>query len=274
MISPAGVLRPTTKISRYWASEEFAPSVASLGNVVLGGHPLLKNLVFVDTPDLDSDLPDHRLEALTVADQADVILFVTTASRYGDDTVWRAMTELARAKPMGVILNRTPSRAAGVRNDLQARMRRAGFGEVEIFTISEQRIDPGRLRLPPQAVQRVGGFLRKLSFTPQALEFAAEQAAEDVEAVLEWIEKSNEKRREANAVAKREIDRLEAELSAITTAPRRLWRRQRSAFPERARHVADIERLRLSMAPEVPTDKMRGGWQALLDADFNRLWDE
>ncbi|CAN5301311.1 hypothetical protein BH18ACT5_BH18ACT5_00090 [soil metagenome] len=274
VISPAGVLRPTTRVSRYWASEEFAPAVASLGNVVFGCHPLLKNLVLVDTPDLDSDLPEHRIEALTVADQADVILFVTTAGRYGDDTVWRAITELAKAKPIGVILNRTPSRAAGVRNDLQARLRRAGLGEVEMFTISEQRIDPGRLRLPSQAVQRVSGYLRRLSFTPAALEFAAERAAADVEAALEWLDKSNEKRRQANGVIKSEIDRLEAELSAMTTAPRRLWRRQRTALPERARHVADLEHLRSSMAPEIPTDKIRGGWQVLLDADFDRLWDE
>jgi energy-coupling factor transporter ATP-binding protein EcfA2 len=274
VISPAGVLRPTTKMSRFWVSAGHSSfTTLESASVIVGSHPLLEKLILVDTPDLDSDLPEHRSEALLMADRADAVLFVTTAARYGDAIVWQTLTELARDRRVAVILNRTPSRAVGARNHLVARLRRAGLEEVEVFTISEQRIDPKRRLLPPQALQRLAAYLKSLSLNPARLDAVASQTALLVAALIEWLNDRN-RRREGKASA------LGAELSAIReeararTSSRRRWRRSRLPAPEILERLEQLEAERAALEDPIVLDHLRSGHQVLVDADFEGIWGE
>ncbi|MGI8517672.1 MAG: GTPase [Acidimicrobiia bacterium] len=274
VISAVGALRPTTKVSRYWASNDNALSLNPESNhVEIGTHPLLQTIVLVDTPDLDSDVVEHRTEALAVADRADSILFVTTANRYGDAIVWETLTSLAADRPVAVVLNRTPSRATGARNDLQARLRRAGLGDVALFTISEQRIDPARQRLSPQALQRVSAYLRGLSPTAERLEHAAETIADALSGLLDWLSDWNQEQTSRAAAIEAEARRVQAEVDQFSLKRRR-WRRDRPLPSEIVARVDKLAEERASISQPVSLDRLRHGWQILVDADFDGTWSD
>lgn len=272
VISPAGALRPTTKASRYWTSSEHVAWLApGSSHIEIGTHPLLQGVVLIDTPDLDSDLIEHRMEALAVADQADMILFVTTATRYGDAVVWETLTRLAAAHRVAVILNRTPSRATGARNDLQARLRRAGLDDVAFFTISEQRIAPELNRLSPQAVQRVAAYLRAIPRSLTRVEAMADRTAAVLGDLLEGISDWNRREEERKAAIDEEARRIEEEVQKLS---RRRWRRSRSLPSEVVAQVRRLDELRATIKPPVPLDALRTGREVLLDADFEGVWGE
>ena len=272
VISPAGALRPTTKASRYWTSSEHVAWLApESSHIEIGTHPLLERIVLIDTPDLDSDLIEHRKEALAVADQADVILFVTTATRYGDAVVWETLTRLAADRRVVVVLNRTPSRATGARNDLQARLRRAGLDDVALFTISEQRIASGRNRLSPQAVQRVAAYLRSVPRTLSRVEVMADRTAAVLGDLLEGISESNRREEQKQAAIDEERSRIEEEVQKHS---RRRWRRSRSLPSEVLAAFRRLDGLRATIEPPVPLDALRAGREVLTDADFEGIWGE
>lgn len=272
VISPAGALRPTTKASRYWTSREHVSWLApESSHIEIGTHPLLQTMVLIDTPDLDSDLIEHRTEALTVAEQADVVVFVTTASRYGDAVVWATLTRLAANRPVAVILNRTPSRATGARNDLQARLRRAGLGDVMLFTISEQRIAAGHNRLSPQAVQRVAAYLRALPRSLTGVETVANQAAAVLGDLHDEISARNRLEEERKTEIDEEAIRIEEEARKLS---RRRWRRGRSAPAEVLQRARELEELRATIKPSIPLDALRSGRQVLMDAEFEGIWSD
>ncbi|CAN5647059.1 MAG: GTPase [Acidimicrobiia bacterium] len=274
VISPVGALRPTTKVSRYWSSKDNALSLTPNSNhVEIGTHPLLQTMVLVDTPDLDSDVVEHRTEALAVADRADAILFVTTANRYGDAIVWTTLTSLAANRPVAVVLNRTPSRATGARNDLQARLRRAGLSDVSLFTISEQRIESARQRLSPQALQRVSAYLRGLSPTAARLERAAETIVDALTGLLDWLGDWNQEQTARAAAIEAKARRVQAEVDQFSLKRRR-WRRDRPLPAEIEAWVDNLAEERVSIRQPVPLDRLRHGWQVLVDADFDGTWSD
>ncbi|MGH8925388.1 MAG: GTPase [Acidimicrobiia bacterium] len=303
VVSMPGVLRPTTKRARVWAEEAAAENLAHLGPVLVGDHPLLDRLALVDTPDLDSDLIEHRAEALAVSQAADFILFVTTAARYGDQLVWTTLEMLVRSRPVAIVLNRVPPRSAGARNDLLARLRKAGLEHLRVFTISEQRIDPLRKRLSRQSVQRLAGFLRDLSEVVR--EEAMDQASDRVAALVAPLRAGLGASQQQSLDERRALEKAAAELADITSnhkVPRwrfrkagvqtdlrdRIEERVREALGNAALSPRSTEILRESLPPysivaeqviatelalrPLPDaaliDSLETGWQAILDASF------
>ena len=190
-VSKPGVLRPTTNESVVWTSAAHAVRVWP-GRVIAGDHPLAESVALIDTPDLDSDIVDHRRRAIEVLAVADAVVFVTTSSRYGDASPWEVLQAVA-GKPLVVVVNRLQTRASGARNDLTARLRGLGLGSVPVLTISEQLVDPGRGRLSPQSVQRLAGVLkdwasRSSTLRAEALESAANEVATELGVLLERLE--------------------------------------------------------------------------------------
>jgi 50S ribosome-binding GTPase len=304
VVSMPGVLRPTTKLSRVWAAEDAVDQLVHMGPVAVGNHPLLDDLALVDTPDLDSDLIEHRAEALAVSQAADFILFVTTAARYGDRLVWATLESLVKARPVAIVLNRVPSRSSGARNDLLARLRKAGLGDLDVFTISEQRIDPRRKRLSPQSVQRLAAFLRK--FPPirgDSMNRVSDRLAELVAPLRAYVVASQQKRLDERTA----LEKAAVELADITSSQKgsrwrfrkvgartdfrdRIEERVREALGDAALSLLSVEILgaaehpysavaerviatELALRPPpdpAALEALETGWQALLDSNFDQ----
>jgi len=303
VVSMPGVLRPTTKHARVWAKEDAVDELAHLGPVAVGNHPLLDHLALVDTPDLDSDFIEHRAEALTVSQASDFILFVTTAARYGDRLVWATLESLVKARPMAIVLNRVPSRSTGARNDLLSRLRKSGLGDLDVFTISEQKIDPNRKRLSPQSVQRLAALLRNLPPTRiDSMNRASDHLAELVAPLRAQVVASQQKRLDERSA----LEKAAFELADITSSQKasrwrfrkvgartdfreRIEERVQEALGDTALSLLSIEILRAAEPPysavaerviatelalRPPPDSaaleaLETGWQALLDSNFD-----
>ena len=303
VVSMPGVLRPTTKHTRVWAEEGAVHELAHLGPVAVGNHPLLDHLALVDTPDLDSDFIEHRAEALAVSQASDFILFVTTAARYGDRLVWATLESLVKARSMAIVLNRVPSRSTGARNDLLSRLRKSGLGDLDVFTISEQRIDPNRKRLSAQSVQRLAAFLRNLPPTrADSMNRASDRLAELVAPLRTHVVASQQKRLdERSALEKAAIELADTTASqkgsrwrfrkagARTDFRDRIEERVQEALGEAALSRLSVEILRAAEPPysavaerviatelalrpppdPAALDALETGWQALLDSNFD-----
>ena len=190
-VSKPGVLRPTTNESVVWTSTAHAGRTWP-GKVIAADHPLAESVALIDTPDLDSDVVEHRRRAIEALAVADAVVFVTTSSRYGDAAPWEVLKAVA-GKPLVVVVNRLQTRASGARNDLTARLRSLGLESAPVLTISEQRIDPDRGRLSHQSVQRLAGVLKEwASAAPtlraEALDGAVDDLANGLGALLERLE--------------------------------------------------------------------------------------
>ena len=190
-VSQAGVLRPTTGEPVVWTSQVHAGRWWP-GKIVVGDHPLAESVALIDTPDLDSDVVEHRSRAIEVIRAADAVVFVTTSSRYGDASPWEVLRSVA-GKPMVVVVNRLQTRASGARNDLVARLRAEGMGSIQVLTISEQRINPKLGRLNHQSVQRLAGVLREWAariddLRLQVLDEASDEVAMALGKLLEHLD--------------------------------------------------------------------------------------
>ncbi|MEX0667231.1 MAG: GTPase domain-containing protein, partial [Acidimicrobiia bacterium] len=193
-VSNPGVLRPTTNESVVWTGASHAGHRWP-GKVVVGDHPLAASVALIDTPDLDSNVVDHRLRAKEALSVSDAVVFVTTSSRYGDAAPWGVLRSVA-GKPLVVVVNRLQTRASGARNDLIARLRGLGLGSVPVLTISEQRVDPVRGRLSPQSVQRLAGVLKEWAgqfptLRLEAMEKAADELGSELRGLLGSLEEES-----------------------------------------------------------------------------------
>ncbi|MGH8959057.1 MAG: hypothetical protein ACRDVK_10345, partial [Acidimicrobiia bacterium] len=181
--------------------------------------------------------------------------------------------------------------------------RKAGLGDLGVFTISEQRIDPTRKRLSPQSVQRLSALLRDLppAAREEAMDRASDRVAELVAPVRARILAAHQQMMEERLA----LEKAALELSDPTSAPKgSRWRFRKPAtradprdrIEERVREALgngslsplSTEILReanlpyslvaervifaeLSLRPPPDTatlDSLETGWQALLDATF------
>lgn len=270
VVSPAGPLRPTTRQPVVWAAPEHEANFEGWGQFRPSRHLLVRSLALVDTPDLDSDLVHHREIALKTALRSDALLFVTTAARYGDDLVWRTLTELADSVSLAIVLNRVPSRARGARNDLLSRLRGVGLAETPVFTIGEQRIDPDRRRLAPQSIQRILGFLRGIGAPDRRL--LLERAADRVSAVaasaLDEVRSINRQRSSAlEAVRYRHVRELE-----LVAARSTRWRRRRYEEARRTTEQAQAREMAgMALPDQQLEERLESGLHSLTEATFDDL---
>lgn len=150
-VSPAGVLRPTTRepvLVHHPADTELLeahPLVEILRVVESAAVP--RGLVLVDAPDLDSLLEANRATAHRLLEAADLWLFLTTAARYGDALPWDVLARAAeRGTSIAMVLNRVPQDALGpVRTDLLGRLRERGLAAVPLFLIADRGPHEGLL---------------------------------------------------------------------------------------------------------------------------------
>ena len=211
-VSPSGVLRPTTRRPVAIAHPDdtgpnLLPGITARGALDLVTEPGAgRGLVLVDAPDFDSVERENRALAVQLLEAADLVVFVTTATRYADEVPW---TFLARARQRGVpllaVLNRLPSPsddAAAVLADYRHLLERRGlgeagaFGRLEVVPVAEGATDPARDALDAAAVAPVRAALDRLladgeerqRLARRSLDAALEGLGEAVEEVAREID--------------------------------------------------------------------------------------
>jgi energy-coupling factor transporter ATP-binding protein EcfA2 len=162
-MSATGVLRPTTTGPVALSSMANAERHASIGGVpcevAIGSAPVLTSMVLVDTPDIDSTSLTHREMAEILIDNADVVVFVTSALRYADAVPWQVLRRaVARGATIIHVLNRVGSATSGAVIDFRSRLAAAGLDDA-LITVPEHHLAVGAQKVPSIAVR---GLKRRL----------------------------------------------------------------------------------------------------------------
>jgi len=172
-VSPAGVLRPTTRAPvlachpddvRWFEDLRILPKLArttgaatvSEGSLRLVPTAALQpGLALLDSPDIDSVLAENRALANQLLAAADAWLFVTTAARYADAVPWEFLRGARdRGTSLSIVLNRVPEDAREVAAHLREMLREQDLGESELLVVPETELVDGLLPAPALAPVR------------------------------------------------------------------------------------------------------------------------
>ena len=156
-VSPAGVLRPTTRApvlafhpeDAAWfeqrhvlpglertSAEDPQPGAALL---LAPSERIPAGLAILDAPDIDSVVTTNRELATQLLAAADMWLFVTTAARYADAVPWEFLrSAVTRGTAVAMVLDRVPPEAmTEVRAHLATMLTEHGLGAAPLFVIAE-----------------------------------------------------------------------------------------------------------------------------------------
>jgi hypothetical protein len=180
VVSPAGVLRPTTRAPvlacnpddvGWFESGRIFPGLPratggtpSPGTLQLVPTPALPTgLALLDSPDIDSVLAENRALANQLLTAADAWLFVTTAARYADAVPWEFLQAARdRGTAVSIVLNRVPEDAREeVSRHLDEMLRAHGLGTAELLLVPEIALEAGLL--PASALAPVRRWLDALA---------------------------------------------------------------------------------------------------------------
>lgn len=191
-VSAAGVLRPTTR--------EPVLVHHPLDTDLLSHHPVLdeveavavdsvpRGIAILDAPDLDSVLESNRDTAHRLLEAADLWLFVTTASRYGDALPWQVLrAAVERSTSVAMVLNRVPPASlATVRGDLLDRLRTHGLAGSPLFVVPD--VGPHSGPLSPAVVAPVLRWLTMLAGPDRARTVVARTLRGALAALRPWVD--------------------------------------------------------------------------------------
>jgi hypothetical protein len=174
-VSPAGVLRPTTRVPLLLAHPSDLPwfirpdRLPGLHRATRSGErtlqvvsaPLLwPGLALIDAPDFDSVVAANRALAHELLAAADLWLFVTTAVRYADATAWQALRD-ARDRGVGVaiVLDRVPPDSADrIAVHFGGMLAEQSLARAPLFVVRESTLD-GHGMVPESEVAPVKQWL-------------------------------------------------------------------------------------------------------------------
>lgn len=190
-VSQAGVLRPTTR-EPVLAFNPLDADVIVEGPVtrvarVIDHDGVPRGTGLLDAPDLDSLLSENRDTASLLLEAADLWLFVTTASRYGDALPWQA---LSRAKERGasvaMVLNRVPRETlTTIRGDLLQRLRDHGMDGVPLFVVPD--VGPHEGLLDRSVVAPVARWLTMLAGPDRSRAVIVRTLKGSLAALPDWV---------------------------------------------------------------------------------------
>jgi len=185
LVSPAGVLRPTTRAPvlacspedvRWFEDDRILSQLARTtgGPAGPGALELVSTaalpsgLALLDSPDIDSVATENRALAGQLLAAADAWLFVTTAARYADAVPWELLHAARdRSTSLAVVLNRVPPEATEeVSTHLEQMLRERGLGGTELLVVPESRLESGLL--PTEALAPVRRWLDALAADAQS----------------------------------------------------------------------------------------------------------
>jgi energy-coupling factor transporter ATP-binding protein EcfA2 len=162
-VSPSGVLRPTTRqpvavVHPEDAGGRFGQIAERADLDVRLDAFARRGLVLVDSPDFDSAEGANRDAARHLLAVADLVIFVTTATRYADQAPWEVVGRArARGLPFRAVLNRLPAEEAAadaVLDDFRDLLERAGANRnADVVPIREGALDRERDALAADAIE-------------------------------------------------------------------------------------------------------------------------
>ncbi|WP_169745162.1 ABC transporter [Cryptosporangium arvum] len=178
-ISPAGVLRPTTRSAVLVCHPDDHATFVSGGPVpglprtadgapgtvrVRSTEAVPPGLALVDAPDVDSVVAENRQLAVRLLGAADLWIFVTTAARYADAVPWDLLRgAVARGAAVAIVLSRVNHLAhATVSTHLREMLRAEGLGAAPLFVIEQVALEEHGL-LPEQAVRSLRMWTGRIS---------------------------------------------------------------------------------------------------------------
>lgn len=181
VVSPAGVLRPTTTTPvlianpadlSWFEGDRILPGLPRSTGLPGGGRQVLhvvadadvpNGIALLDAPDVDSVVAANRELATQLLAAADLWLFVTTASRYADAVPWEFLRRArARSTALAVVLNRVPEDALEeVPRHLHEMLRKEGLEDAPVLTVAEVALHDGLI--PPAAAEPVVSWLQSLA---------------------------------------------------------------------------------------------------------------
>ena len=235
-LSPSGVLRPTTRrplavVHPDDAAADLLPGMVARGALELGSDPeARRGLVLVDAPDFDSVELANRELAVELLEAADLVIFVTSATRYADQVPWSI---LGRARQRGVpllaVLNRLPPEAgdaAAIAADYRHLLERGNleeagaFGRLEVVPVSEGELDAERDALAAEAIAPIRDALDRLTRDEVA---RRDLARRSLAAALEGLPAAVEE-------VAREVDEERDAVSALLEVAERAYGERRRAL--------------------------------------------
>jgi hypothetical protein len=182
-VSPAGVLRPTTRAPLLLAHPADLPwfvrpdrlpglprasrtgSTQPVLQVV--SAPLLQpGVALIDAPDFDSVVAANRTLARELLAAADLWLFVTTAARYADAAPWQALRE-ARDRGVGVaiVVDRLPAESAEtIVAHFGGMLAEQGLARAPVFAVRESTLD-GHGMVPEAEVATIKQWLDEVALS-------------------------------------------------------------------------------------------------------------
>jgi energy-coupling factor transporter ATP-binding protein EcfA2 len=184
VVSPAGVLRPTTRAPvlachpedlRWFEGDRILPNIprATGGSPAPGTLQLVTDaavpagLALLDSPDIDSVLAENRALANQLLTAADAWLFVTTALRYADAVPWEFLRSARdRGTAMSIVLNRVPDDAAREVTSHMSEMMRTQRLDADLLVVREVALEEGLI--PHAALAPVRQWLDGLAADAQA----------------------------------------------------------------------------------------------------------
>ncbi len=155
-LSESGLIRPTTRHPVALVHPDDAPS----GEGPLAGSQIEIRLdpgvppgvMVIDAPDFDSVEQANRELAVELLEMADLVVFVTTVTRYADQVPWDILARVRqRGVPLLAVINRMPtdeSDEAAVMADYRGLIekgeidRQGAFGDLEVVSVAEGATDP------------------------------------------------------------------------------------------------------------------------------------
>ncbi|MGQ0849882.1 MAG: GTPase [Actinomycetota bacterium] len=229
--SESGLLRPTTRRPVALVHPQDVAAVSEDGLVsgssadglleIITDPAITPGLIIVDAPDFDSVVTSNRVVATELLEAADLVVFVTTVTRYADQVPWSV---LARARQRGVplmmVLNRMPANspeAGAVLADFRALLDRGeldgqgAFGTLEVVVVAEGALEPeidgldrGAVRpiLEALTALRADGEKRK-NLARRSLNSALRGLPDAVEAIAAEIDQEQK----ASALLIKELER-------------------------------------------------------------------
>ncbi|QYJ04320.1 dynamin family protein [Nocardioides panacisoli] len=180
-VSPAGVLRPTTRSpvlvhhpddAEWFSADQLLPDLRRVKEEahdqstiqLVPAETVPAGLAILDAPDVDSVEQANRHLAGELLGAADLWLFVTSAARYADQVPWDYLRQAAeRSTAVAIVLDRTPDDAVDYISTHLARMLASrGLRDSPLFRVAEGELDEQGL-LPADHVAEVRQWLEALA---------------------------------------------------------------------------------------------------------------
>ena len=187
-LSEVGVLRPTTRVAQVLTrpGQPLPDVVATLDEQGLANvieRPLARrHLVLVDSPDIDSIEAANRALARRLLEAADLVVFVTTDTRYADEVPWALLKRAGeRGVPLLTLINRLPNDRAdadAVLADYRRLLTSHGLDTGEVAGVEFGELDQSGQALAGSAIAPVESALDHLVDDAAARRELIEQSVE------------------------------------------------------------------------------------------------